>query len=167
MGTTSKLNNPSFLIVLLTAIGGSLALISMLIWHSVAEQPPATKGQPFVVVYKNPSCGCCSKWVKHLQANGFVVEVQDVPDVSVVRDKLDIPAALGSCHTAMINGYVIEGHVPAADIRRLLAEKPAAKGLIVPGMPLGSPGMEDGDTHQPYSVILLNRDNSQRVFSEH
>lgn len=167
MSKRSKPKNPYFLMVLLAALGGSLALMTVLIWHSVTEQPVATKGQPFVVVYKNPSCGCCSKWVKHLQVNGFMVEVHDVPDVSVIRDKVGIPAALGSCHTAMVNGYVIEGHVPAADIRKLLTERPTARGLVVTGMPVGSPGMEEGSTKESYPVLLLNTDGSQRVYSQY
>jgi hypothetical protein len=93
-----------------------------------------------VEVFKSPYCGCCGKWVEHLRQNGFEVKAHDVEDVPAVRQKLGMPDRLGSCHTAKIGGYVVEGHVPAADIQRLLKEKPKALGLSVPSMPPGSPG---------------------------
>jgi hypothetical protein len=112
-------------------------------------------------VSKDANCGCCSKWVKHLQAEGFQTEVKDVTDMTSVKSRLLVPPELYSCHTAQIDGYVIEGHVPAAAIRRLLLEKPKALGLAVRGMPVGSPGMESPDTlDEDYEVILF--DHSQR-----
>jgi hypothetical protein len=111
--------------------------------------------EPVIEVYKSASCGCCKEWVKHLQANGFTVKENDVPNPSDYREKAGMPNALGSCHTGMVNGYAIEGHVPAREIRRLLAEKPKAIGLAVPGMPLGSPGME-GPRKDPYDVLLVH-----------
>jgi len=119
-----------------------------------------------ITVYKTPYCGCCHLWVEHLKANGFAVTPKDVNDTAPIRQKLNMPAALGSCHTAVINGYVIEGHVPAADIKRLLKEKPKAVGLSVPGMPLGSPGMEAG-TPQPYNTLLVMKDGSTKVWAKH
>ena len=119
-----------------------------------------------ITVYKTPYCGCCHLWVEHLKANGFAVTPKDVNDTAPIRQKLNMPAALGSCHTAVINGYVIEGHVPAADIKRLLKEKPKAVGLSVPGMPLGSPGMEAG-TSQPYNTLLVMKDGSTKVWAKH
>jgi hypothetical protein len=119
-----------------------------------------------IEVWKDSSCGCCGEWVKHLQAAGFRVEVNDVGN-SAARARLGIPAVLGSCHTAEVAGYAIEGHVPAADIRRLLAEKPKAIGLAVPGMPIGSPGMEQGSRRDPYDVLLVLRDGRTRVFQAH
>lgn len=119
-------------------------------------------------VVKSPSCGCCGKWVDHLRGDGFAVNTQDVDDVSPFKQQAGITPALASCHTAFIDGYAIEGHVPAEDIRRLLAEKPDAIGLTVPGMPIGSPGMEiDGRPADAYDVLLIHRDGSTRVFSHH
>ena len=123
---------------------------------------------PAVMVHKSPTCGCCMVWVKHLEAAGFSVKTQDSNDMGAIKSRLGVPAGKGSCHTAVVGGYFIEGHVPAADIKRLLAEKPDAKGLTVPGMPLGSPGMEvpDGSV-QPYAVELVGRDGKTRVYSRH
>jgi len=121
-----------------------------------------------ITVYKDPSCGCCTKWVSHLQANGFAPDVHDRPDVEALKAGLGIPAALRSCHTAVIGKYVIEGHVPAADVKRLLAEKPAGTvGLAVPGMPAGSPGMEMGARRDRYDVIAFSNTGSTRIFAQH
>ena len=119
-----------------------------------------------IEVYKNQYCGCCHEWIKHLQQNGFKVTANDVPDTAPVRESLNMPAKLGSCHTAKINGYVIEGHVPAADIKRLLKEKPKAVGLAVPGMPAGSPGMESPNP-QPYNTLLVMKDGTTKVWAKH
>jgi hypothetical protein len=119
-----------------------------------------------VEVFKSPYCGCCGKWVEHLQQNGFKVNAHDVEDVPAVRQKLGMPDRLGSCHTAKIGGYVVEGHVPATDIQRLLKEKPKALGLSVPSMPPGSPGMESSKPI-PYQTLLVQSDGSTRVFAQH
>lgn len=118
-----------------------------------------------VTVYKSPTCGCCSKWVDHLTANGFKVTAHDTSDMMAVRKKLGVPDAMTSCHTAVVNGYLIEGHVPAADIQRLLRDKPKVAGLAVPGMVTGSPGME-GNRSEPYNVIAFG-DGKTSVFSRH
>lgn len=118
-------------------------------------------------VVKSPYCGCCSAWVEHLRAHGFEVRVTDVENVAPVADRLGVPAPLRSCHTAEVEGYAIEGHVPAADIQRLLRERPQAAGLAVPGMPVGSPGMEQGDRRQPYATILFRRNGDMAVFARH
>lgn len=120
-----------------------------------------------IEVTKSPYCGCCAQWVEHLRANGFTVRVTDTEDLDPVAHEHGVPDALRSCHTATVEGYVIEGHVPAADIRRLLAERPDAAGLAVPGMPIGSPGMEQGDRRQPYATLLFRRDGGQQVFARH
>lgn len=125
----------------------------------------AQQALPPVMVYKSPSCGCCGEWVKHMQTNGFRVETQDVGDVTPIRRKYGVPDALASCHTALVAGYVIEGHVPAGDIKRLLREKGRARGLAVPGMVDGSPGMEQGRP-QPYATIAFD-DRGTSVFSHH
>lgn len=122
--------------------------------------------RPSVEVYKNPQCGCCKKWVEHLKENGFTVSVEEVTDVSSVRRSLGIPDQLASCHTAKVAGYLVEGHVPAADIQRLLTEKPKALGLAVPSMPPGSPGMES-TYNLPYTTLLVDKDGSTHVFAKH
>ncbi|MDA8257157.1 MAG: DUF411 domain-containing protein [Betaproteobacteria bacterium] len=119
-----------------------------------------------VEVFKSPYCGCCGKWVEHMRQNGFEVKAHDVEDVPAVRQKLGMPDRLGSCHTAKIGGYVVEGHVPAADIQRLLKEKPKALGLAVPSMPPGSPGMESA-TPIPYQTLLVRTDGTTQVFAQH
>jgi hypothetical protein len=113
-----------------------------------------------IVVYKDPNCGCCSGWVRHLEKAGFVVTVRETADLDAVRKGLGVPADLSSCHTAEIDGYVLEGHVPAAAVRRLLEERPNSIGLAVPGMPAGSPGM-GGDVPQKYEVILFGATGRQ------
>lgn len=120
------------------------------------------------VVHKSPTCGCCEVWVKHLRDAGFAVKVQDTHNMSPVKQRLGVPAQLASCHTAQIAGYFIEGHVPMADIRRLLAERPKALGLAVPGMPAGSPGMEQPSGEvEPYEVLLVAGDGGTKVFASH
>lgn len=118
-----------------------------------------------VTVYKSPTCGCCSDWVKHMRANGFKVEAHDVDDVSPIRRRYRVPGSLASCHTAIVGGYAIEGHVPASDIKRLLLERPAVIGLSVPGMVVGSPGMEQGKP-EPYETLAFD-ERGYRVFARH
>jgi hypothetical protein len=136
--------------------------------------PSAVRSQvlaeaPLVEVWKSPTCGCCKDWVAHMAANDFQVRVHDTGNTAV-RARLGIDMKYGSCHTALVGGYAIEGHVPAADVKRLLNEKPQATGLAVPGMPVGSPGMGgpayDG-RRDPYDVLLLAKDGSATVFHTH
>lgn len=117
---------------------------------------------PAIVVFRNPTCGCCHKWVDHLTANGFVATVHDAPSMRAIKARLGVPEELSSCHTAETGGYVIEGHVPAVAIKRLLAERPKGRGLAVPGMPIGSPGMEGGEP-EVYEVMLFG-DGEARSF---
>jgi hypothetical protein len=126
----------------------------------------ALEANPVITVYRDPNCGCCAKWVKHLAANGFVTKVQDTPDMDAVKKNMRVPADLQSCHTAVVDRYVIEGHVPAADIKKLLASKESVQGLAAPGMPMGSPGMEGG-TADKYDVIAFSTDGKKRVFAKH
>ena len=131
--------------------------------------PGAHAAAPMVDIWKDPNCGCCLDWVKHLNANGFATRVHDEGNAAA-RQRLGIPAKFGSCHTAQVDGYAIEGHVPAADLRRLLKERPRAVGLAVPGMPIGSPGMDGavyGDRRDPYDVLLVLAGGGSRVFSSH
>ncbi len=132
----------------------------------VAGRAEAQAG-PAIHVVKTATCGCCNEWVTHLRQAGFRVTVANVPDVTPTARRLGVPDDLRSCHTAMAGGYAIEGHVPAADIRRLLRERPAAAGLAVPGMPIGSPGMEHGGHRQPYNVVLFNRAGQRTLFARH
>jgi len=119
-----------------------------------------------VELYKNPSCGCCGEWAKHMEKNGFKIRVHEVADAGVVREQSGIPATLGSCHTAKVGGYAIEGHVPAADVKRLLKERPKAVGLSAPGMPQSAPGM-DSATNQPYDVLLVKPGGKTEIFAKH
>lgn len=127
--------------------------------------PALAQVAPRVAVYKNPSCGCCGGWVKHMQANGFRVETHDIADVAPIKRRSGVPESLASCHTALVGGYALEGHVPAADVWRLLRERPALKGLAVPGMVAGSPGMEQG-APQRYATIAFDERGS-RIFAQH
>jgi hypothetical protein len=122
---------------------------------------------PPVEVFKNPSCGCCGAWVDHLKAAGFNVKVTLVDDTAVARRKYGLPDKFGSCHTAVVGSYVVEGHVPAGDIKKLLVMKPVALGLAVPGMPVGSPGMEMGSRKDAYQVLLVDKQGRERVFSSY
>jgi hypothetical protein len=123
---------------------------------------------PVVAVYKTPWCGCCKLWVEHLRKAGFTVEVHDVEDLDAEKDRMGVPADKRSCHTAQVAGYYVEGHVPAADIKRLLKDKPKAEGLVLPGMPMGSPGMEMPDGRsQPFAVELVDAKGQATVFARH
>ena len=130
---------------------------------------PGTVATTPVEVWKDPNCGCCQDWVNHMQANGFAVKVHDTGN-NAVRARLGLPQKLGSCHTALVGGYLVEGHVPASDVRKLLQQKPKALGLAVPGMPVGSPGMDGpayGERRDPYDVLLVAHDGSTRVFNSY
>ena len=122
---------------------------------------------PPIVAFKSPTCGCCELWVEHMRAAGFQVEVKDTQDMGAIKAEAGVPVGQGSCHTAKVGKYYLEGHVPAADVKRLLAEAPDARGLIVPGMVPGSPGMEQGGVTKPYDVLLLAKDGSTTVYSHH
>lgn len=143
-----------------TCLGAALAWA---LWPlAAAARPPAV----LVEVWKDPNCGCCADWVRHLEADGFQVKVHDVGNTAM-RARLGVDPRYGSCHTAWVGGYAIEGHVPARDIRRLLRERPAALGLAVPGMPIGSPGMDGpayGGQRDAYAVLLLERGGGARTF---
>lgn len=118
-----------------------------------------------LLVYKTPTCGCCTGWVEHLEANGFEAETRDLRSLTAVKMEVGVPPAMASCHTALVEGYVIEGHVPAEAIDRLLAERPDVAGLAVPGMPIGSPGME-GPNPEPYTVYAFDREGRTTEFMQ-
>ncbi|MEA1942928.1 MAG: DUF411 domain-containing protein [Pseudomonadota bacterium] len=121
---------------------------------------------PVMMVYKSPTCGCCNAWIEHVEAAGFRVAVQNMPDVTAVKTRFGVPQALWSCHTALVGDYVVEGHVPAEDIARMLAETPQITGIAVPGMPAGSPGMEVPGYSQPYDVYAFSP-AGREVFASH
>lgn len=142
-----------------------LGILAAAIPAAACSRP--AKPPPAIQVYKSPSCGCCGAWVQTLQANGFKVATQDMDDVSAIAASAGVPDRLRSCHTALVDGYFVEGHVPGGDIRKLLRERPAARGIAVPGMPVGSPGMEQGDRREPYDTVLVMMDGSSRRFVRH
>lgn len=146
-----------------------LAVAALLPFHAHAQAAAAARSTPVasLTVYKDPNCGCCKEWIEHLRKHAFKVVAKDTSDVSGIKRSGRVPTQLMSCHTAFVNGYVIEGHVPADDIKRLLKEKPKVAGLAVGGMPAGSPGMEQGNARDKYDVIAFNRDGSTRVFAKH
>ncbi|MFZ2986776.1 DUF411 domain-containing protein [Ideonella sp.] len=150
----------------LALIAGGVALLALPAW---ARTDPPRQSKPMVQIWKSPSCGCCKDWIVHLEANGFATQVSDVGNAAA-RKRLGIQDKHGSCHTALVGGYALEGHVPAKDIQRLLRERPTGIGLAVPFMPVGSPGMdgpEYGDRKDPYDVLLLAKDGSARVFQSY
>lgn len=148
---------------------GALALLAVAgaLGVSGARVLAGNAALPEVVVYKTPTCGCCSKWIAHLRAAGFTVRATDLEDLEPIRRDWKVPRTLASCHTAKVGGYVIEGHVPAADIRRLLEQRPRIDGLSVPGMPIGSPGMEQGGAVERYDVLGFNAAGETLVFARH
>jgi hypothetical protein len=138
--------------------------IALLGASSLCAGLPARAAElPEILVHKDPSCGCCSGWAEHLRSAGFATRVAESRDLDAIKRRLGVPADLASCHTAEVGGYIVEGHVPATAVRRLLAEKPSAVGLAVPGMPIGSPGMEGG-TPETYEVVLFGA-QGRRVFA--
>lgn len=150
----------------LSLIAGSALLLAIPAWGRT-DAPGLIK--PMVQIWKSPACGCCKDWIVHLEANGLATQVSDVGNAAA-RKRLGIQDQYGSCHTALVGGYAIEGHVPAKDIHRLLRERPAGIGLAVPFMPVGSPGMdgpEYGDRKDPYDVLLLAKDGSARVYQSY
>lgn len=134
---------------------------------AVALTTLAAAQGPEVQVFKSPYCGCCGAWVDHMRAAGFAVKVTEVADTTAARKRLGMPDRFGSCHTATVEGYVVEGHVPALEVKRLLSTKPKAVGLAVPSMPPGSPGMEVGARKDPYQVLLVDASGDSTVFASY
>ncbi|MDA0866882.1 MAG: DUF411 domain-containing protein [Cyanobacteria bacterium] len=120
-----------------------------------------------ITVYRSPSCGCCGLWVEHMQAAGFHVQDELTEDMEAIKAEYGLPEVLATCHTAIADGYVLEGHIPATDVQRLLAEKPAIAGIAAPGMPIGSPGMESGEEVEPYRVFSFTESGQINAFAEH
>ncbi len=136
------------------------SLLSLsLLWGIMAGNSHATE----IVVYKSPTCGCCNAWIDHLKENGFSVEARNQSDMTSIKDAMGVPRNLRSCHTAQVGGYLVEGHVPAELITQMLTEKPEIHGLSVPGMPMGSPGME-GPRNDPYDILAFSKDGSIQLY---
>jgi len=160
---------------LVTNVVLMMSLMIGLVGSAIAQSNAASstpiqqqKSAPsLMVVHKSPSCGCCAAWIKHMEQAGFRVEVVNEVRLDPIKRALGVPENLGSCHTAKIDRYFIEGHVPAQDVKRLLAERPNALGLAVPRMPIGSPGMEQGNRRDPYDVLLVYRSGKTEVFAHH
>ena len=150
-----------------TLIASAVAAVALTVaggWYLTSSAPSQAKAD--IVVYKSPWCGCCGSWVEHLRRNGFSVAVEEREDMDPIKERYGVSPHLGSCHTARVDGYTIEGHVPAREIKRLLTERPQAQGLAVPGMPIGSPGMEQDGQRDRYAVILWGDQGSQ-VFAKY
>ena len=150
-------------LVALVAALSTLALTTAAV-RGRPDNPAARK--PTITVYKDPGCGCCKNWIQYLVKHGYQVDAKDTPDMPGIKRTLGVPEQLTSCHTAVVNGYVIEGHVSAEDIDRLLAQKPKIAGIAVPGMPVGSPGM-DGPRTQRYQVLSFDKKGKTTVFATH
>lgn len=144
-----------------------LGLASMVLSSISWPRPSRATGLPEIKVYRNPGCMCCEDWASGLKTDGFIVTLTDDPTLDKRRAEAGVPPALAGCHTAFLGDYVIEGHVPSEDILQLLREKPAALGLAVAGMPMGSPGMEAGGTQDPYDVMLFTADGKSRIYASH
>ena len=140
----------------------AFAALAAMLTMSFGPAPRAPRTAPSVTVYKSPTCGCCTKWVDHMRANGFDVTAQNIEDMAAIKEKHGVPAKAGSCHTSLVGGYVIEGHVPADVVKRLLAERPKVAGLAVPGMPASAPGM-DIPGH-PYTIVSFDRSGQLAVY---
>ncbi|WP_335190272.1 DUF411 domain-containing protein [Nostoc sp.] len=164
LGSTAPMSHAQA--VFPTSIAGNAQLISTT-RHIEEQQTPSKSTVLNATVYRSPDCNCCGGWIAHLKAQGFKITDFSTPDIETVKQKYNVPDNLSSCHTAIVNGYVIEGHVPADDIKRLLQEKPNVVGLSVPQMPVGTPGMEMGNRKDPFSVLSFDRQNSVAVFNKY
>ena len=150
-----------------TALLATVAALGAGAFAADLRQPePAAPAKVEIMVYKTPTCGCCGKWVDHMRASGFTATVKDTVDLAPIKARLGVPASLASCHTTVVNGYVVEGHVPAAAVLKLLKERPAIVGISAPGMPRGSPGME-GPVKDRFDVVTFDRAGHSRVFTSH
>lgn len=151
----------------------TLLSVIMFLWLTACAAQPeksaaATSDKPVVTVYKSPTCGCCSDWVAHMADNGYSVITEYVDDMTPIKSRFQVPHELQSCHTATVDGYIIEGHVPASEIDHLLTERPDVVGLAVPGMPIGSPGMETpGVAAQPYNVLTFDTTGHTEVYASY
>ncbi|OCQ90445.1 CopG family transcriptional regulator [Nostoc sp. MBR 210] len=153
------------IIAVVSITSNSASAIAASIWDNETE---SYSGKQEIIVYRSPSCSCCGDWLEHIQKHGFKIK-QDIKtdEIEAIKQKYNLPPEFASCHTAIIDGYVMEGHVPADDIKRFLKQKPQLAGLAVPAMPVGTPGMEMGDTKQPFSVVAFNKNGDVQVFNRY
>ena len=147
------------------AVSFALVAFALIRWDHIRSEAPPPAGT--VVVYKTPECECCARWVKHLEASGFAVQVREDVPLTLVKNRLQVPSTLSSCHTAEVDGYAIEGHVPAEDIQRLLRERPGIAGIGVAGMPNGSPGMEGYGPAEKYQTMQFDAAGKMAIYSTH
>jgi hypothetical protein len=152
-----------------TFVVAAIAVAGLAYGAAAQQKTPAATALPKVTVYKTSTCGCCRLWVDHMKTNGFDVQAMDVSaaDVRAISKAAGLKDEGTSCHTAKVGNYTVEGHVPAADIKRMLSEKPAIAGIAAPGMPMGSPGMEQGNVKEPYDVIAFKKDGTAIVYAKH
>jgi hypothetical protein len=143
-----------------------LVLLAIVATGASAFAQTRAAAKPHLAVYKSPTCGCCGKWIEYMRSKGFTATATDLADVSPIKIRNQVPARLQSCHTSLVDGYVVEGHVPAEDVRRLLKEHPAIVGLAAPGMPAGSPGM-DVPSSPPYDVLTFDKGGRTTVYATH
>ena len=146
-------------------LAGILAAAAPARAGELQQRRGAPAAKPSISVWKTATCGCCGLWVEHMRQSGFEAAVVDVPDLEPIKQKLGVPPNLASCHTALVNGFIVEGHIPADAVRRLLKERPAGAGIAGPGMPIGSPGMEvPGGHKQPYAIVAFDKQGKQSIF---
>ena len=145
----------------------TLALAIGCVWSGSVWVAAQSGAKPQMIVYKSATCGCCSKWVEHMQANGFAVKAVDVEDIDKVKRDNGVPQSAASCHTGIVNGYVVEGHVPADAVLKMLKDKPAISGIAVPGMPMGSPGMEvPGGQKEAFDIVSFDKSGKTAVYQK-
>jgi hypothetical protein len=150
-------------------IGVVIAVVGIAAYLQFGDAAPqiADEELPAVTVYKSPTCQCCAEWVTHMEDNGFEVKTTDLSDMQQIKNRFSVPRELSSCHTAVVGGYVVEGHVPAEEVKRMLVQQPQIVGLTVPGMPVGSPGMERGNQLDPYNVLAFSQNGRANIFAKY
>lgn len=150
-------------------LGVVIAVVGIAAYLQFGEQEPQIKDEelPSMTVYKSPTCQCCAEWVTHMEQNGFTVKTTDLSDMQQIKSRFNVPRELSSCHTAVVGGYVVEGHVPAKEVKRMLVQQPQIVGLTVPGMPVGSPGMEQGNQLDPYNVLAFSKNGRANIFAQY
>jgi len=153
--STERTRNLTFTVL------GTGVLCLFIYGFAAREEKPASLS---MVVYKTPTCGCCEKWVAHMRQAGFTVDARNIPDTTAERAKAGVPVDLASCHTGMVDGYAVEGHVPADVVKRMLKERPKIAGIAAPGMPIGSPGMEQPGYNEPYNVMAFDKSGKTSVY---
>ncbi len=146
--------------------GNGVALAALFAFAATLGTGAGAAQSAEIMVYKSPTCGCCKGWIAHMRKNGHSVKIQDLEDLDIIKKMAGIPELFQSCHTAMVDGYVVEGHVPSKDVERLLKDRPKARGIAVPGMVAGSPGMEQGESER-YNVMLFQSDGSSSVYAKY